>query len=70
MSLSLRQRHWVFFLTVGLSALYVFEPTSNLHYIKTIMESRLEPIPFISVKNILAFLLIYMAYRVFEAGRD
>ena len=70
MSLSLRQRHWIIFLAVGFSALYVFEPTSNLYLVKTVMESKLEPVPFISVKNLIGILLIYVAYKIFEAGRD
>ena len=69
LKLSLQQKYWIFFPLVLFTGLYIFTPTSDLYYIKTIVEWKLEFMPWISIKNLMIGLLGYMWYKIFVAGR-
>ena len=69
MHLSTKQKYWLFTTTIVLSALYIFEPTANIEFVKKVMEAKIEIFPIIAVKNIVIILLIYMWWKIFEAGR-
>ena len=69
MVLSIEQKRWIFFSLVLLAGLYIFTPTSEVGWVKSIVEWKLDYMPFIAVKNLMIGLLAYMWYMVFVRGR-
>lgn len=53
---------------VTLTGLYLFEPTSQITWVKSIMEAKLDFATWVSVKNALIVLYTYIFYKIFIAG--
>lgn len=66
---SIEQKRWIFFSLVLLTGLYIFTPTSEVGWVKAIVEWKLAYMPFIAVKNAIIGLLAYMWYAIFIRGR-
>lgn len=69
MHLSTQQKYWLFSFVIVLTALYMFEPTSGIGFVQTIMNAKIGVMPFLAVKNLVIVLLVYMWWKIFEAGR-
>lgn len=69
MHLSTQQKYWLFSFTVGLTALFIFEPTSQIGWVQKTMNAKIGVMPILAVKNLIVILLIYMWWKIFEAGR-
>lgn len=54
---------------VTLTGLYLFEPTSQITWVKSIIEAKLDFAMWVSIKNALIILYIYIFYKIFIAGR-
>lgn len=54
---------------VTLTGLYLFEPTSQITWVKSIMEAKLDFATWVSVKNALILIYGYILYKIFLAGR-
>jgi len=69
MYVTFEQKRFFLLGVVILTGLYLFEPTSSITWVKGIIEAKLDFATWVSVKNALVILYIYLFYKIFIAGR-
>ena len=67
--LTSEQKRFALIGIVMLVGLYIFEPTSQVSWVKNIIEAKLSFATWVSVKNAFIVIFIYIWWKIFIAGR-
>ena len=67
--LTSEQKRFALIGIVMLAGLYIFEPTSQISWVKFIIDAKVSFATWISVKNAIIAIFIYIWWKIFIAGR-
>ena len=69
MYITFEQKRFFLLGVVIFTGLYIFEPTSQITWVKSVMEAKFDFAEWVSVKNAMILLYAYLFYKIFVAGR-